>query len=120
LGEAGFLVLQLFSTGGDFAGASPQFGQLDESALVEVQQAAAFGVGGGDIAVQPGQFGGEQFVVGDRGAHADRLFPDQQLVGLVIAARMWSNTSASARMLRSGRRRDSPPALSGSWLQQQQ
>ena len=39
--------------------------------------------------------------------------PASSWSGWVIAARMWSNTnasSASARMLRSGQRRDSPPA----------
>jgi hypothetical protein len=47
--------------------------------------------------------------------------PASSWLGWVIAARMWSNTkasSASARMLRSGQRRDSPPARMGSWLRQ--
>ena len=67
VGEAGSLVLQLFSAGGDFGGAALHFGEFDEPALVEVDEAAPFGVGGVDLAVQAGQFGGEQFVVGDRG-----------------------------------------------------
>ena len=67
VGEAGSLVLQLFSAGGDFGGAALHFGEFDEPALVEVDEAAPFGVGGLDLAVQPGQFGGQEFVVGDRG-----------------------------------------------------
>jgi hypothetical protein len=63
VGEAGSLVLQLFSAGGDFGGAALHFGEFDEPALVEVDEAAPFGVGGVDLAVQPGQFGAEQFVV---------------------------------------------------------
>ena len=58
VGEAGSLVLQLFSACGDFGGAALQFGEFDEPALVEVDEAAPFGVGGVDLAVQPGQFGG--------------------------------------------------------------
>ena len=74
------LVLQLSSAGGDFAGAALQFGEFDEPGLVEVDEAAPFGVGGVDLAVQPGQFGGEQFVVGDRGGQRDGLFAGQQHV----------------------------------------
>jgi hypothetical protein len=59
VGEAGSPVLQLFSVGGDFGGAALHFGQFDEPTLVEVDEAAPFGVGGVDLAVQPGQFGGE-------------------------------------------------------------
>jgi hypothetical protein len=55
------------------------FGEFDEPALVEVDEAAPFGVGGLDLAVQPGQFGAEQFVVGDRGCQGDGLFAGQQL-----------------------------------------
>ena len=57
-------MLQLFSAGGDFGGAALHFGEFDEPALVEVDEAAPFGIGGVDLAVQPGQFGGQQFVVG--------------------------------------------------------
>ena len=59
VGEAGSLVLQLFSAGGDFGGAALHFGEFDEPALVEVDEAAPFGVGGVEFAVQPGQFGGD-------------------------------------------------------------
>ncbi len=82
VGEAGSLVLQLFSAGGDFGGATLHFGQFDEPALVEVDETAPFGVGGLDFAVQSGQFGAEQFVVGDRGVQGDGLFAGQQLLGV--------------------------------------
>ena len=49
--EAGSLVLQLFSAAGDFGGAALHFGEFDEPALVEVDEAAAFGIGGVDPAV---------------------------------------------------------------------
>src|SRR5271156_2665067 len=82
VGEAGSLVLQFFSAGGDFGGAALHFGEFDEGALVEVDEAAPFGVGGLDFAVESGQFGGEQFVVGDRGVQGDGLFAGEQLVGV--------------------------------------
>jgi hypothetical protein len=49
-------------------------GEFDEPTLLEVDEAAPFGVGGVDLAVQPDQFGRKEFVVGDRGAQGDRLF----------------------------------------------
>jgi hypothetical protein len=119
VGEVGSLVLQLFSTCSDLSGATLHFGDFNESTLVEVNEAAPLGVGSVDLAVQPGQFGGEEFVVGDRDMQGDRLFAGSSRAGWVIAARIWSNTkasSASARMWRSGQRRDSPPARMGSWL----
>ena len=78
--EAGSLVLQLFSARGDFGGAALHFGEFDEPALVEIDEAAMFGVGGLDLAGQAGQFGGQQFVIGDGGVQRDRLFAGQQLV----------------------------------------
>jgi hypothetical protein len=51
VGEAGSLVLQLFSAGGDFGGAALHFGEFDKPALVEVDEEAPFGVGGLDLAV---------------------------------------------------------------------
>ena len=77
VGKAGSLVLQFFSAGGDFGGAALHFGEFDEPALVKVDEAAPFGVGGVDLAVQPGQFGGQEFVVGDRGALGDCSFAGQ-------------------------------------------
>jgi hypothetical protein len=51
VGEAGSLVLQLFSARRDFGGAALHFGEFDEPALVEVDEATAFGVGSVDPAV---------------------------------------------------------------------
>jgi hypothetical protein len=39
LGEAAAVVLQFFSARGDFGGTPPQFGEFDEPALVEVDEA---------------------------------------------------------------------------------
>jgi hypothetical protein len=82
VGEAGSLVLQLFSAGCHFGGAALHLGEFDEPPLVEVDEGAPFGVGGVDLAVQTGQFGGEEFVVGDRGTQGDGLFAGQQLLGV--------------------------------------
>ena len=51
VGEASSLVLQLFAAGGDFGCAALNFGEFDKPALVEVDEAAPFGVGGVDLAV---------------------------------------------------------------------
>ena len=110
-GEAGPRCAELVAAVLDVGGAALQLGQLDEAGLVEVDEAAAFGVGGVELAVQAGQFGGEQFVVGDRGACTARACsPAVSTSGRSSAARIWSNTNASrasARMLRSGQRRSS-------------
>ena len=68
LGEAGAFGLQVPVAGGDVGGAPLQLGQLDQPGLVEVDQAAFLGVGGVDLAVQPGELGAEELIVGDRGA----------------------------------------------------
>ena len=115
------LSLQLFSAGGDFGGAALQFGQFDEPALVEVDEAAPFGVGGVDLAVQPGQFGGEQFVVGDRGGQGDGLFTGEQQVGLgergadLVEHELVQRVGADVAF---GATAGSPPARMGSWLRQ--
>ena len=80
IGETGSLVLQFLSTCCDFGGAALHFGKFDEPALVEVDEATPFGIGGVDLAVQPAQFGGEQFVVGDGSCQGNGLFAGQQLV----------------------------------------
>ncbi|HUO36927.1 MAG TPA: hypothetical protein VMU34_03355 [Mycobacterium sp.] len=51
VGEAGSLVLQLFTAGRKFGGAALHFGEFDKPALVEVDEAAPFGIGGVDLAV---------------------------------------------------------------------
>jgi hypothetical protein len=58
-------VLQFFSAGRHIGGAALHFGEFDEPALVEVDEAAMSATS--ILAVQPGQFGGEQFVVGNWG-----------------------------------------------------
>jgi hypothetical protein len=50
--EAGSVVLQLFSACGDLGGAARHFGEIYQAGLVEVDEAAPFGVGGVDLAVQ--------------------------------------------------------------------
>jgi hypothetical protein len=105
----------------DVGGAALQLGQLDEAGLVEVDEAAAFGVGGVELAVQSGQLGGEQFVIGGRVRTARACSPAVSTSGRSSAARTWSKTNASRaseRMLRSVQRRSGPPALIGSWLRQ--
>src|SRR6516162_720717 len=108
VGETGSLVLQLFSACCGFGSAALHFGQFDEPTLVEVDEATPFGIGGVDLAVQPAQFGGEEFVVGDGSCQGNGLFAGQQLVGVGDRGADVSNTKASrasARMLRSGQRR---------------
>jgi len=77
-GEAGSLGLQVAVTVGDLGGAALQFGKLDQPGLVEVDQAAAFGVGGVDLAVQTGEFGAEQLVIGDGCGDRDRMLTGQE------------------------------------------
>ena len=80
LGEVGAFGLQFAVAGGDVSSASLELGQLDQSGLVEVDQAAFLGVGGVDLAVQPGELGGEQLIVRDRCGDRDGVFPGQQQV----------------------------------------
>ena len=65
----------------DLGGTALQLGQLDEAGLVGVDEAAAFGIDGVELAVQTGHLGGEQFVVGGGGAHGERLFAGGEHVG---------------------------------------
>jgi hypothetical protein len=81
-GEGVTFGLQVALPCGDFSGAALQLGQVDEPGLVEVGEPAPFGGGGVDLAVEAGEFGGEQFVVGDRGADRDCLLTGQQHLGL--------------------------------------
>jgi hypothetical protein len=82
LGEAGAFGLQISLASGHVAGAALEFGQVDEPGLVDVDQPPAFGLSTVDLAVEAGEFGGEQFVVGDRGGHRDGLFAGQEQLGL--------------------------------------
>ena len=65
----------------DVGGAALQLGELDEAGLLEVDETAAFGVDGVELAVQAGQLGGEQVVVGGGGAHGEGLFAGGEHVG---------------------------------------
>ena len=113
VGEVGSLVLQFFSAGGDFCGAALHFGEFDEPALVEVDEAAPFGAGGVDFAVQPRQFGGEEFVVGYWGCRVTACSPASSTSRWVIAARMWSNTNVSRALQDGIGRRPTRPSFHG-------
>ena len=76
-GQAGPLVLQLALAGGDPGGAALQFRHVDQPGLVEVDQPAVFTAGGVELAVQAGELGGEQLVVGGGGVHRDGLLAGQ-------------------------------------------
>jgi len=65
----------------DVGGAALQLGQLNEAGLVEIDQPAAFGVGGVELAGQSGQLGGEQVIVGGRGAHREGLLAGGEHLG---------------------------------------
>lgn len=114
-GEFGSFVLQLFSACGDFGCGTLHGGQFDESALVEVDEAALIlRSSRSSSAVRSSSPG-----IGVRRVTA--CSPANRRSGRVTAVRIWSNTkasSASARTSRSGQRRGSPPARMGSWLRQ--
>jgi transposase len=80
-GECLSLLGDLGAPSVEFTGPAFHFGQVDEPALVEVGEAAAFGVGAVELAVEAGQFGAEQFVVGHRSARRDCGFPGRENVG---------------------------------------
>ena len=69
------------SAGVELGGAAAEVGEVDESGLVEVDDAAAFGCGGVDLAVEPGELGGEELVVGDGAAFGDGPFAGGEDVG---------------------------------------
>ena len=50
---------QLVVAGGDLARAPLQVGHLDQPGLEQIDEAASLGVGAVDLAVEPGEFGGE-------------------------------------------------------------
>jgi hypothetical protein len=108
---------------GDRGGAALQGGHADQRGLVEVDQPVVLAAGGLEPAVQAGELGGEQLVVGDGACTAMACSPASSRPGSSRAARIWAKTNssrASARMLRSGRRlggHDGDPvgAQAGSW-----
>src|SRR5262245_66104219 len=65
----------------DVGGAALHLGQVDQPGLVEVDEAAPFGGGVVQMAVQAGEFGGEQFVVGGGCVGSHGLFAGEEHVG---------------------------------------
>ncbi len=76
-GKAGALVLEFALACGDRGGAALQFGHVDQGGLVEVDQPAVLAAGGLELAVEAGQLGGEQLVVGGGGMDGDGLLAGQ-------------------------------------------
>jgi hypothetical protein len=58
---------------GDRGGAALQPGHVDQPGLVEVDQPVVLAVGSFEFAVEAGQFGGEQLIVGDGSVDCDGL-----------------------------------------------
>jgi hypothetical protein len=76
-GQGVAAVGEMVSAGVDVSGAALEFGQLDQTGLVEVGQPAPFGVDGLLFAVQACQLGRQQFVVGGGNVDGDGLFAGQ-------------------------------------------
>ncbi|MPZ67835.1 MAG: hypothetical protein GEU83_20900 [Pseudonocardiaceae bacterium] len=76
-GERGAFGGQLVVTGGDLAGASLQFGHVDQPGLEEVDEPAPLGGRAVNLAVQAGELGGKKLVVGDGLGEGDGLFTGQ-------------------------------------------
>jgi hypothetical protein len=93
-GQAGAFFLGVALACGDGGGAALQFGHADQPGLVEVDQPVVLAAGGLEPAVQAGQLGGQQPVVGDRGVHRDGLLPGQQQ-GRLLAAALFAHESAA-------------------------
>ena len=71
--EAAAFLLGVALACSDRGGAALPFGHVDQPGLVGVDQPVVLGAGGLEPAVQAGQFGGEQLVVGDGGVYRDGL-----------------------------------------------
>ena len=69
------------SAGVDLSAASSHLGVVDHAGLVEVSDPPAFGVRGLESALQAGELGGEQLVVGGRGVRCDRCLSGGDQVG---------------------------------------
>ena len=59
------LVGERLVTGVDIAGAALDLGELEQAGLVQVREAPPFSSVGVDFALEAGQFGGQDLVVGD-------------------------------------------------------
>ena len=81
VGEGLALVVDAGASGVEFSGSALHLDELDEPGLVEVDEPVAFGEGGVGPAVEAGQLGGEQFIVGCRGAGGDGVFAGEEHVG---------------------------------------
>jgi hypothetical protein len=79
--QGGALLLEGGGAGVDFADAVLEVGEVDHAGLVQVEQPAAFGLGLVDAALQPGELGGEELVVGCGGAGRQGAFAGEQRVG---------------------------------------
>jgi hypothetical protein len=77
-GEGVAALLEVSSAGVGVGGAALQFGQVDQCGLVEVDQAASFDFDAVQASVEAGQFGGEEFVVGDGGVRGHGLLAGGQ------------------------------------------
>ena len=80
--QAGAFFLKFALARGDRGGAAVQFGHVDQPGLVEVDQPVVLAAGGLEPAVQAGELGGEQLVIGYRGVHGDGLLAGQQQGGV--------------------------------------
>jgi hypothetical protein len=59
---------EFFGSPVDVVGSAGELVGVDDSGLVHVGGASAFGLGGVDASVEPVEFGGEELVVGGRGS----------------------------------------------------
>jgi hypothetical protein len=89
-GEGLKFLFQASGAGVDLSAASSHLGVVDHAGLVEVGDPPSFGVCGLESALQAGELGGEQLVVGGRGVRCDRclsggdqLWAGEQLAYLV-------------------------------------
>lgn len=80
-GKTGLLVGELPAAGVDLGGPPPDLGERKQPGLVEVDQPAAFTLGGVELALQAGELGGEQLVVGGGLAGGDGSLAGEQDLG---------------------------------------
>jgi hypothetical protein len=80
-GKTDLLVGELLAASVDLGGPPLDLGELQQPSLVEVDQPAAFGLSGVELALQAGKLSGEQLVVGGGLAGGDGAFAGQQHLG---------------------------------------
>jgi IstB-like ATP binding protein len=76
--QTDLLVGELLAASVDLGGAALDLGELKQPGLVKVDQPAAFGLGGVDLAFQAGKLSSEQLVVGGGPPDGDGTFAGQQ------------------------------------------